>query len=122
MDKHVLVHDAHCLGHQINIVCDECLRQKEVDIINGMHATKKLMSNMGPCRDIVHGYEKLAQKARIVRCVHPPANFRAEHEEVLKHSVDDGVVHSLFSVVDDEHKEYGEKDAAIGHGFLQMFN
>ena len=64
----------------------------------------------------------LPKKARIVRCVHPPANFRAEHEEVLKHSVDDGVVHPLFSVVNDEQKEYGEKDAAIGHGFLQMLN
>ena len=29
LGKHVLVHNAHCLGHQINIVCDECLRQKD---------------------------------------------------------------------------------------------
>ena len=122
LDPCVLVHDAHCMGHQISIVCDETLKQKELDIINGMHATKKLMSNLQPRRDIVHGYERLAKKARIVRCVHPPPGCRAQHEEILKHSVDDGVVNSWFSVVNDEHDEFGKKDAAIGHEFLQMFN
>ena len=81
-----------------------------------------MISSTQPRRDIVKGYARLAKRARIVRCVHPPRDLHKQHEEILKHSVDEGVVHSLYTITGDEREEFGKKEAAIGHTFLKLFN
>ena len=116
------LHDGFCVGHQLSICSDEQMRGLG-DVINPVHATKKLMQQAQPRQSLRNAYAKLASKAQILRGVAPPEEFEAQHREIVSASLtQDQGDWSLFSLRHPDKKELGLKEQGMVDEMLKYHN
>lgn len=118
------VHDALCLGHQVSLACDDVLNgmKDDLDMINPLFATKKLMQQLQPRAALYHAIDRDGDKANIIRGVWPPPELKAHAECVLGHTLGDGIEQTLYTLRCPARSEFDDKDAAIVADFMRMFN
>ena len=116
--------DGMCLGHQISLSLDDMLvgMKSEIDIINPLYATKKLLQQLQPRNAIYRAIDKLAADARVIRGVVPPPEFREHAQEVVRNSLGDGVKETLYTLRNNGSREFGEKEEAMVSNFVDKFN
>ena len=116
--------DLMCLGHQLSLAADDVLTamRKDIDIINPMFATQKLMQQLQARDQLYKAIDLDGDKARVIRGVPAPPELKAHAESVLGHTLGDGIEETLFTVRGPGRSEFDCKDAAIVADFMKMFN
>ena len=76
----VPIHDALCFGHQLSITADDVM---EKDMVNAIHATKKLWGNSLPRESFLTAVDKAIDQAAVLRGVAPDPAWAAHADLVL---------------------------------------
>jgi len=80
----VPIHDALCFGHQLSITADDVM---EKDMVNAIHATKKLWGNSLPRESFLTAVDKAIDQAAVLRGVAPDPAWAAHADLVLEHTL-----------------------------------